>query len=94
MRRALVPKDWFKDLSMTTGPATLPNEVAHYLRNVLRLKPGDEVELFDGDGRYVRARIDSSVPFGAAEVMVLEAGESDHGESPCEITLLQAIPKG
>jgi 16S rRNA (uracil1498-N3)-methyltransferase len=32
------------------GRARLTSEASHYLRTVLRLRPGDEVEVFDGSG--------------------------------------------
>ncbi|HSN89643.1 MAG TPA: 16S rRNA (uracil(1498)-N(3))-methyltransferase [Anaeromyxobacteraceae bacterium] len=38
--------------------ARLTPEARHYLRDVLRLSPGDEVELFDGAGGAFPARID------------------------------------
>jgi 16S rRNA (uracil1498-N3)-methyltransferase len=37
--------------------ASLTPEARHYLRDVLRLAPGDEVELFDGEGGAWGARI-------------------------------------
>jgi 16S rRNA (uracil1498-N3)-methyltransferase len=37
--------------------ATLSDEARHYLRDVLRLAPGDEVEVFDGRGGAWDARI-------------------------------------
>ena len=44
-RRFYVSRDCIRE-----GFAVLPSEQAHHLRNVLRLKTGDEVELFDGEG--------------------------------------------
>lgn len=38
-------------------PAILEGDRAHYLRNVLRLKTGDEVDLFNGDGGEFRGVI-------------------------------------
>ena len=34
---------------------TLTSDEARHLREVLRLKPGDEVQVFDGSGREFRA---------------------------------------
>src|SRR5690606_8948316 len=71
----------------------LPPAAAHYLRTVLRLSPGTRVELFDGTGRSVLVDL---VSVSADEVLVetIDDRTSDFGESPLEITLLQAIPKG
>jgi 16S rRNA (uracil1498-N3)-methyltransferase len=45
-RRFYVPQDHIRN-----GAATLPSDQAHHLRAVLRLKTGDKVEIFDGEGR-------------------------------------------
>lgn len=71
----------------------LPARVSHYLGEVLRMKPGEPVELFDGSGRVVRARI-LHVEAGAMQVEVLEDRVELARESPCMLTLVQAIPKG
>ncbi len=44
-RRFFVPPVRIRD-----GVASLPPDQIHHLRDVLRLKSGDEVELFDGEG--------------------------------------------
>jgi 16S rRNA (uracil1498-N3)-methyltransferase len=44
-RRFYIPPDQIRD-----GIAVLPEDQSHHLFNVLRLKPGDEVEIFDGEG--------------------------------------------
>lgn len=71
----------------------LPDDAAHYLRTVLRLPAGTRVELFDGAGRSILADLFSISP---DEVIVetIEDRISEFGESPLEITILQAIPKG
>ena len=45
-RRFYVPRD-----SIREGIATLPPGQAHHLRDVLRLRTGDVVEVFDGEGK-------------------------------------------
>ena len=45
-RRFFILKDQIAD-----GAAVLGPEQAHHLRDVLRLSAGDEVEVFDGEGR-------------------------------------------
>jgi 16S rRNA (uracil1498-N3)-methyltransferase len=71
----------------------LPERVAHYLRDVLRLQQGARVELFDGSGRIVIVRIETTSA-DAVDVTIDEDRHTDRGESPCAITLVQAIPKG
>jgi 16S rRNA (uracil1498-N3)-methyltransferase len=44
-RRFFVPR-----AAISAGSATLPADQAHHLRHVLRIKTGQEVEIFDGEG--------------------------------------------
>ena len=44
-RRFFVPRDFIRD-----GTACLPADQAHHLRDVLRIRAGDAVEIFDGAG--------------------------------------------
>lgn len=71
----------------------LPERVAHYLRDVLRMQAGGSVELFDGSGRVVIADI-AEVDADRVVVTVRSDRHTERGESPCAITLVQAIPKG
>lgn len=93
MRRAAVEKEWLKTLDPQSTGHVVPEPTAHYLRDVLRVTTGQIVEFFDGTGRYARARIQSTTP-KSVEIAVVELGQSEQNESPCQITLLQAIPKG
>lgn len=68
----------------------LPENLNHYIRNVLRLQPGANVELFDGAGHRYVARIASLDP---ARVEVVEELDEE-AESPCRVTLYQALAKG
>lgn len=62
----------------------------HHARNVLRVHPGDEVELFDGQGRYAAGTVmemaKDRLVVSAGSVVVEPAGEFG-------ITLAMAIPK-
>jgi len=65
---------------------------AHHLRRVLRLRPGAVVEGTDGAGGLYTIRLvtlDGDGGWGA-----IEAREQPARESPCSITLAQAILKG
>lgn len=66
----------------------LPEDRAHYLSDVLRLESGAELEVFDGDGTAFAARME-----GRSEIVLVRRLERDV-ESPCSITLYQAIAKG
>jgi 16S rRNA (uracil1498-N3)-methyltransferase len=65
---------------------------AHHLRRVLRLRPGAIVEATDGTGRLYTIRL------AALEVEggwgTIEARAQPARESPCAITLAQAVLKG
>ncbi len=93
MRRVpIVPQDLAAAGSLPEHFA-LPEAAAHYLRTVLRLPAGTRVELFDGAGRSVLVDLFSISP-DEVIVKTIEDRISECGESPLEITLLQAIPKG
>ncbi len=64
---------------------------AHHLSHVLRLAPGDNIVLFDGKGRHFHAII-TNVQSDFAVAQKLE--EIPPSESPLELTLAVAIPKG
>lgn len=91
-RRAKVEPDELPDDSLEDGHYVVPDRVAHYFRDVLRLEPGDAVELFDGTGRLLEARIQSCRD-SRVRVAVLEDRTSDANESPCEIVVCQSLPK-
>ncbi|GEM_PF-142080 len=70
----------------------LPQEVGRHLRTVLRLRPGDCLRLFDGNGTEAQAKI-LGVQRHAVRVRILELGPG--GLVPWrEIELAFAIPKG
>ena len=54
------PADW------SESEIRLSDAEAHHLLRVLRLKPGDEVGVFDGCGRIARARLELRVESGGA----------------------------
>ena len=65
---------------------------AHHLGRVLRLRPGALVEAADGGGRVFTVRIEA---LGRGEAWGTIVGEASASrESPCAITLAQAILKG
>lgn len=62
------------------------------MRQVLRLRPGTVVEAVDGAGRLYRVRLTALAPAGARGAVLAEGPA--RGESPCRITLAQAVLKG
>ena len=81
----LPPVDWQPD------SLVLMDSEAHHCRDVLRLKPGDKVVVFDGRGRELTAEITSA---GASQVQLRKLHEAQTPPLRCRITLGQAIPKG
>ncbi|HEU4385266.1 MAG TPA: 16S rRNA (uracil(1498)-N(3))-methyltransferase [Anaeromyxobacteraceae bacterium] len=72
---------------IAAGRARLTAEASHYLRSVLRLRPGDEVEVFDGAGAAWTAVL------GEGEDLAL--GTRRHVSPPgARIWLAFALPKG
>ncbi len=66
-------------------------DAVHYLGRVLRLKEGDDIELFDGHGRFVRAKISACLK---KELQLMDC-EPGYIEAPSsKLHLIQAVPKG
>jgi len=78
--------------SIHEGRADLVGPVAHQIRNVLRLRPGDEVELLDGSGLVLVARL-SKVSKEGVVAEIVESRWSD-SEPEVELVLYQALLKG
>ncbi len=68
----------------------LTPDAAHHLDKVMRLRPGDAVEVRDGLGNAWSGEI-SRVGQGGATVRLLEKLDLSNLESPLEITLILAI---
>lgn len=72
---------------------TLSVDEARHLREVLRLKVSDEVQVFDGTGREFLAVV-SQARRESAELEIGEAIQSPRPESPLQLTLAVALLKG
>lgn len=70
----------------------LPGDVFHHAARVRRLRVGDEIVLFAGDGVEIRARL-TTVTRSAAEIAILDVRQVER-ESPLSITLIQGISAG
>ena len=71
----------------------LTADEARHLREVLRLKPGDEVSVFDGEGKEFRARV-AQARREFAELELQDEIEAARPESPLQIALAVALLKG
>ena len=71
----------------------LATDEARHLREVLRLKPGDEVSVFDAEGKEFRARV-AQARREFAELELQDEIEPARPESPLKMTLAVALLKG
>lgn len=89
-RRFFAPPSAF---NFSKHTVRLTADEARHLREVLRLKPGDEVSVFDGEGKEFRARvIQARREF--AELELEDEIAPARPESPLRITLAVALLKG
>lgn len=88
-RRFYAPSGAFKYHSQTV---TLETDEARHLREVLRLKPGDEVYVFDGAGNEFRCAIESNRR-DTAVLNILEEVSPARPESTLQLTLAVALLK-
>ena len=72
---------------------TLSADETRHLRDVLRLRKGDEAFVFDGEGKEFRAAI-SEVERQAATLRINEEVSPASPESPLRFTLAVALLKG
>jgi 16S rRNA (uracil1498-N3)-methyltransferase len=77
--------------SLDASIVEIDEKESHHAAHVLRLAPGDEVSLFDGQGRAHRGRI---LQMTGARVRVEVGTALPSNESPLRLTLAVAIPKG
>jgi 16S rRNA (uracil1498-N3)-methyltransferase len=71
----------------------LSGEETRHLRNVLRLKTGDEIFVFDGAGKEFQGRVET-VARDTTEVSVINQAEPAQPESSLDLTLAVALLKG
>lgn len=89
-RRFYAPPDAF---SSDHKSVTLAADEARHLRDVLRLKAGDEVYIFDGLGREFQCSI-SDCGRDTAQLNIISEAEPFRPESPLQLTLAVALLKG
>jgi 16S rRNA (uracil1498-N3)-methyltransferase len=79
------PEDW------KPGSLTLGGSEAHHARDVLRMRAGEKLVLFNGRGHEITAEI---VDLGGDEIGLRKLHEAETPPLQCRIVLGQAIPKG
>ena len=79
------PENWHPDTLVLIGSE------AHHARDVLRMKRGEKLVLFNGRGREITAEI---IDFGSSEVRLRKLHEAETPPLCCRIVLGQAVPKG
>lgn len=89
-RRFFAPPSAFNFSKQTV---TLTADEARHLREVLRLKPGDVVSVFDGEGKEFRGVV-AQARRESAELELQDEIEPARPESPLQITLAVALLKG
>jgi len=87
-----LPRFLAADLDAISGSATLSAEETHHLTSVLRLRFGDEIGVFDGNGREYRARIERVSREGTQLRLIEEVSAAP--EPAVRLTLAQSILKG
>lgn len=90
----MIPRFHCPPSHCTLGPGAqveLPGEAAHHALKVLRMKAGDALILFDGNGGEWRGEI---VGAGRTARVAVHDFLARECESPLAVTLAQALPSG
>jgi 16S rRNA (uracil1498-N3)-methyltransferase len=83
----------YVDTELRSGAIVeLPRETAQHVAKVLRARTGDQIVIFNGDGREYAGAIDSIR--GSRVTAAVSEGEGVDRESPLGVTLVQCIPRG
>lgn len=88
MRRFYAPVS-----SFTRDDVVLAEDETRHLRDVLRLRPGAEVYVIDGEGREFRCRVER-IDKRTTYLAIIEAAAPTAAESPLDLTLAAAVLKG
>lgn len=73
--------------------ATLSADETRHLRDVLRLRMGDEAYVFDGEGKEFRGSV-SDTDRSSSVIRIIEEAQPLSPESPLNLTLAVALLKG
>lgn len=87
MQQFFADPSWFRD-----GKIILEGPDVNHIKNVLRMKPGEDVRISDGSGKVYLCCVDAYEE-GTAVLDILKELDSDT-ELPSRIVLFQGLPKG
>lgn len=81
-----------KPSQITDGKVTITGADVNHMKNVLRMKPGEQAAISDGDGLRYLCKVES---FTEKEVILkIEDVEKDAVELSAKLYLFQGLPKG
>jgi len=84
---------FYQDTALESGQTLLlTDEASHHLQHVLRLKPGDTLTVFNGQGGEYTAHV-TAIQKRSVEIQLDEFQDLDC-ESPLSIQLIQCIARG
>jgi 16S rRNA (uracil1498-N3)-methyltransferase len=83
---------FYTNCALNPGPVTIDGPEAHHLAAVCRLRPGDAVCLFNGDGHEYPAEV-SEIGKRSA-VLVVQTIETPNRELPFSLEIAAPLPKG
>lgn len=90
--RRMIPRFYCPALKAAAGSVvTLPDQAAHHATRVLRLRVGDAVTIFDGNGEEQAGLIES---VGRDVTVTLSTAVPGIAEPDLHITLVQSLPSG
>ena len=87
----MIPRFYCPALDATSTTVTLPDAAAHHATRVLRLRVGDAVTLFDGNGEE---RLGAIASAGRDVTVTIKSACPGIPEPALQITLVQALPSG
>lgn len=87
----MIPRFYCPALDASSTTVTLPDAAAHHATRVLRLRIGDAVTLFDGNGEEHFGEIAS---VGRDVTVTIKSSGSGIAEPSLQITLVQSLPSG
>lgn len=87
-----IPRFYCANLAANTTPMMLPDDVFRHAIQVLRMKPGALLNLFDGEGLEYQVQLEQ-VDKRQASVSMQQQIMTDN-ESPLDILLMQGISRG
>jgi len=86
-------KIFFDPSNRNGNTVTLPDNTAHHMINVLRMRIGQTITLCDGQRNDYQARIESATTKPSAITFTLLSKTPSNSESIMPITLYQGLPK-